>query len=551
MQKNSALKWVINRSKGQLGKMVALIICNALFAILTVAFAFAVKTVIDGAVSKNTQTIIFGSVFIACIVVAQFVFRIVINGLLERIKARLEIAYKSYMFSEIFKKKYSKITAYHSGELINRLTSDVRIISESMAELLPSIVGSVTRLICAVVALVVIDWIFAVAFIVAGVLVFVVMGLLRGKLKFFHKKSQETDGKTRSFMQESIENLLVVKASGASANVLSKASDLQEENFKIKMKRRNYSVLGHSAYNFIFSAGYVFALILGGVRIFNDVLGYGDLSAILQLVNSVQVPFASLSNIAPRYFAMLASAERLMEIESLPTDQGKVCENPSELYADMKAIRFENLSFAYDSDAIFKNATFAFEKGQSVALAGKSGAGKSTLFKILMGIYDAQGEVYVDCGSKKVAVGEYTRPLFCYVPQGNMLFSGTLKENLTFMNTNATSEQIQTALGVACATDFISQLEKGLDTIIGEGGAGLSEGQVQRLAIARAVLSNAPIMLLDEATSALDRPTEHAVIENLLALDNRTVIMISHRKEADSLCGRTLNLSNKTLTDKK
>ncbi|MBR5900036.1 MAG: ABC transporter ATP-binding protein [Clostridia bacterium] len=551
MKKTTPLKWIVAKSKGQRANMVALIFSNTFFSFLTVAFAFAVKTVIDGAVEKNVNVMINGAIFIGAIILLQFLFRVIINGLAERVRARLEIAYKTHLFSQILKKKYHKITEFHSGELLNRLTSDVKVISDGVTDILPQVVGSVTRLVCAIVALIIIDWIFAIAFVIAGVAVFVVMGLLRGKLKFLHKKAQETDGKTRAFMQESIENMLVVKVSNANEQISEKANSLQEENFKIKMKRKNYSVLGVSTYNFIFSAGYVFALIFGGVKIFNGVLGYGDLSAILQLVNSVQVPFASLSNVAPRYFSMLASAERLMEIDQVEEDEALVCKNPLELYDKMKGIVAKDVCFSYGDVCVLKNASFTLNKGQSVAVVGRSGAGKSTLIKILLGIYDFEGEVYLDAGEEKIPLGVNTRSLFTFVPQGNMLFSGSLRENLIFMNEKATDEQIERALKIACADEFVSQLPEGLNTILGEGGSGLSEGQIQRLAIARAVLSNAPIMLLDEATSALDRATEHAVIENLLAIENRTVIMISHRKEADSLCERTLAVSSKTVTDKK
>ena len=544
------LKWITEKSKGQRLNMAVLILSNVVFAFLTVVFAFAVKMVIDGAERQDKSVLINGAIFIGIIILLQFVFRIIINGLLERIKGKLEMAYKSYMFSQILGKKYINITTFHTGELINRLTSDVRIVSESVAEILPIVVGSTTRLVCAIIALLIIDPIFAVAFVVAGLSVCVVMALLRKRLKSLHKKAQQTDGKTRSFMQESFENILMIKASSTQKDVLEKTNGLQEENFKVKMKRKNYSVFGHATYNFIFSVGYVFALVLGGFRMLLGPLGFGDLTAILQLVNSVQVPFASLSNVAPRYFAMLASAERLMEIENLPNESGKVCDNPNELYESLNTISAKGLTFAYEEEQILKDASFSIQKGQSVALVGTSGAGKSTLMKLLLGIYDFEGQLELEYNDCSIAISEYTRPLFSYVPQGNMLFAGTIKENLTFMNPNADDEDIQKALKVACANEFVDNLPLKVQTLVGEGGLGLSEGQIQRLAIARAVLHDAPILLLDEATSALDKNTEYGVLQNLLALENKTIILISHRKEASALCSRILNLSNKKVAEK-
>ena len=211
MKNNSTLKWIIKKSKKERGNLAVLLIANALFSALSIVFALFIKEVIDSATSYNSQRLISFAVAISLVVVLQFVFRIFINCLQEKIQARLEVQYKTQLFNSILTKKQEKITNYHSGELMTRLTSDVNIVSEGVATILPTVVSAFARLVCAVVALIMLDWIFAVAFTVAGALVFLVLTLLRGKLKSFHKKTQATDGKTRSFMQECIENLLAVK----------------------------------------------------------------------------------------------------------------------------------------------------------------------------------------------------------------------------------------------------------------------------------------------------------------------------------------------------
>lgn len=319
MKTSTSVKWLWQKSKKQRLKMLVLILANAFFSILSIVFAFLMKEIIDSASEyHDLDRLIAFAIGIVGVVVLQFVFRILINGLSAHITARLEMDYKTGLFKSILGKKHEKITTYHSGELLNRLTSDVAIVADGVASIIPTVVSAFARLICAVVALVILDWIFAVAFTVAGILVFLTISLLRGKLKSLHKRSQETDGKVRSFMQECIENLLAVKVFSVNDRIERQATDLQEKNFKIKMQRRNYSVVGHAVYNFIFSAGYLFALIYGGVKILNDpTFTYGALSAILQLVNNVQVPFASLSNIMPKYYSMIASTERLIEIENI------------------------------------------------------------------------------------------------------------------------------------------------------------------------------------------------------------------------------------------
>lgn len=546
MSDGKTLKWIIKRSKSQNWKMVALIIANVLFSVLSVLFAFGIRAVIDGAVYKQEQKLLFGAIALAVIVVLQFAFRVFINGMTEHIKAKLDMAYKSELFSSILGKKYSATKSYHSGELLNRLSSDVSIITDGITGIVPTIASAVARLASAVVALVILDWVFAIAFSVAGILVFTVVGLLRGKLKSLHKKAQETDGKTRSFMQECIENLLAIKVFDTNAKIERECDDLQKENFRFRMKRKNYSVLGHASYNMIFSAGYLFALIYGGIKIFKDIMGYGDLSAVLQLVNNVQVPFMSLSGILPKYFGMLASAERLMEIEDLPDEPEKTALDFKSIYQNTLKINFDGVSFTYDRDKVLDNTSFSIDKGDFVAITGISGIGKSTLMKLMLGVYSVdEGEIYLDTANGKVPLDNSTRGLFSYVPQGNMLFSGTLKDNVTFVNSNATDEQIKSALITSCADEFVSELPEGLNTVVGEKGVGLSEGQIQRIAIARALLCDSPIVLLDEATSALDEQTELKLLNNLKGMRDVTLVIISHKKAALDICNKRVEIKNK------
>lgn len=539
-----ALLWLYRMTKGQRGKMVCLIFSNAFFSVLSVAFAFAVRAIINGAVEGDRDKLVAGIIFIISLVVLQFAFRIINNALSEHIRGRLEIAFRSRIFSVILDKKYSEIKGYHSGELINRLTSDVTVVSDGVTTIIPSVVSSGVRLLCAVAALIVLDWIFALAFVVAGLAVFLTIALLRGKLKSLHKKSLETEGSVRAFMQESLENLLALKVFSVNDRIEAEADSLQAENFRVKMKRKNYAVLGSATYNFIFSAGYLFALIYGGLSIFNGWgLTYGDLSAILQLVNNVQVPFASLSSVFPRYYAMTASAERLMELEELTDEPAEKRAEPVSFYRSLRRICVNGISFSYGRESVFSGASASIKKGECVAVTGQSGIGKSTLFKLLLGVYEPDGgSICFECEEEKVPAGVGTRSVFSYVPQGNMLFSGTLRKNVTFINERAGEEEIRRALEVSCVADFLSELPEGLETRVGENGAGLSEGQVQRVAIARAVLCDAPVMLLDEATSALDAVTETKVLNNLKELKDKTIIIISHRRAALDICDRELKI---------
>ncbi len=550
MKQKSALKWIMMNTKKESKKIVTLLIANALFSSLAIVFAFLIKEIIDSAVSSNMQRLISFAVAIIGVVLLQFVFRIFTNCLAEHIQAKLEIQYKTALFKSILNKKQDKISVYHSGELMTRLTSDVVIVSDGVATILPTIVSAVARLVCAVVALIMLDGIFAVAFSIAGLSVFAVITLLRTKLKNLHKKTQETDGKVRSFMQECIENLLAVKVFSVNDKIEKQSEEQQKKNFDIRMKRRNYSVLGHATYNFIFSAGYLFALIYGGVRILDGIITYGALSAILQLVNNVQVPFASLSNIMPKYYSMLASAERIMEIEQIENESAIEKIDRQKVYNEMKGIAIEDAVFTYDRDKVLNGGSVYINKGEFVAISGPSGVGKSTFIKLLLGVYQLDsGNVYLELNQSKLAIDNSTRAMFSYVPQGNMLFSGSLRDNITFINGDASQDEIDFALKVSQVSEFIKDLPQGLDTIVGENGIGLSEGQIQRIAIARAILTNAPIILLDEATSALDEQTEKAVLSELKELKDTTIIIVSHKKAAINICDKNIQIKDKKIKE--
>ena len=550
MNNTTAKKWIKLHSKEQSFKMGILIVSNVLFSLLSVLFAIAVKIIIDGATSLDPvvgkENIIKGSILIGSIVLLQFVFRVIINYLVDHIKGRLEIAYKSHLFGDILKKNYQKITAYHSGDLLNRLNNDVTVVSDAVTTIVPNVVSAVCRLICAVVAIVILDWVFAIAFVVAGLMVYVTLTLMRTKLKNFHKQSQKTNGKTHSFMQETIENLLAIKVFSANKNVTEKSDNLQRDNFDIKMKRARYSVTGHAIYNMIFSLGYIFALIYGAFKIYNGVLGYGSLSAILQLVNNVQVPFASLSNVVPKYYAMLASAERILEIENIENEQQSLLENRDLVYQDLQNINILDLTFAYDKEVVLSKANLTINKGERVLIEGESGIGKSTFIKLLLGVYKpCSGSLTINGKDFQYQVSEQTRNLFSYVPQQNLLFSGTIHDNLTLINKNATIDQINNALKISCADEFIVELPNGIDTKVGENGLGLSEGQIQRIAIARAIISGAPVMLLDECTSALDQETEKKLLQNLKKLQDKTIIFISHKTSAREICNKIIKIQEK------
>ena len=304
--------------------------------------------------------------------------------------------------------------------------------------------------------------------------------------------------------------------------------------------------------SFLFQVAYLCALVWCAYCLLLGTMSFGTLSAILQLVSQIQAPLTNLSGFLPRYYGMLASAERLQELEAMPEEsqEGKLSE-PRSFYETISAIRFSGITFSYGRECVLEDADLTLTPGDFVAIMGRSGIGKSTLLKLLLDVFPLDaGEIWFETAQGRVPVGCATRPLFSYVPQGNFLFSGTIRENLTFAAQDASEAELHAALQAACADGFLKELPLGLETVIGEHGQGLSEGQVQRIALARALLKQAPILLLDEATSALDEATEEAVLRNLKEMKGVTCIIVSHKQAALRVCNRHIQIEEKKICEK-
>ena len=544
----AVISWIIKTCKSQMPTLIFLIIVNIIHGVTSVAFANFSKNVIDGATIRHDMNyIVKFALALLGVVLLQMTLSITRSCVSERCKGRLDIIIKRHLLDVIMKKDYSKVTSYHTGELQNRMFNDVNIVTEGFTRILPQSIFFFTKLISSLIYLVIIDKVFALVFLAGGCVIFLITRLFRKRLKMLHKRVQETEGKTRSFIQEIVSNLLVVKAFSVEDKIQSQTDVLQENNFDAKIKRRNFSIFANTGLNTVFSFGTVFAVAFGAWRLLNGLMTYGMVTAMLQLVNQVQTPFASLSGVMPQYFSMIASAERLIEIDNIE-DEIHVNNSPvdvDDVYNKLLSVNFDNISFKYDRDIIFDDTTFSLSKGDFVAIMGISGIGKSTLLKLLLGVFSVQsGNIYIKTSDGNIPVDKSTRRLFSYVPQGNMVISGTIRENLTFINDNATDEEIENAIRVSCAKQFIDEFPDGLETVIGEKGMGLSEGQIQRLAIARSLLSKSPILLLDEATSALDENTEKQFLKNLKTLDNVTCIIVSHKKAALEICNKNIQIIN-------
>ena len=562
MKENSnSLRWIVKNSKKQIPPIVIISISNIILALVSTILAIVSKYAIDSAQraagAKNHQEfiqfrnlIIVYGVVIMLIILGRLLLRIFTQSLTIKVQARMEMNMRSKLFKEILLKKYDAINSYHSGELMNRMTSDIKIVTNGITSIVPNLLYFITQFVGAFVVLIIFDWKFTLVFLVAGLAISTVALLFRNKLKSLHKEVQQTDGKVRSFFQESIESLLVVKTFGVEGQFEKKGNELQAINYDVKMKRRRISICANAGFSFVFNAGYLLALVWCALKVCTNAMTYGTLTAVLQLVSQIQTPFVNITKVVPQYYEILASAERIMEIEEIDVEEKPDQDiSPNQFYPMFSHAGFEKISFNYGRESVLEEGNAAFSKGDFVAIRGISGIGKSTLMKMLLGVFAPQTghiRLYKNDGTY-VEASPSTRGLFSYVPQGNYLFSGTLRENLLLINPDATEKEIDDALEISDIKDFVSSLPEGLDTVIGEKGLGISEGQAQRLAIARALLSNAPILLLDEATSALDAETEQHVLERIKELNQKTCIIITHKAAALQVCNKEFIIEDKKL----
>ena len=548
--KNTML-WVVRRIRKRLPLLWAMTLAHVGQALFGVAFALGTRMVIDSAVSGDAGAFrracfVQGGI-IAGLLLCQFFYR----HLHELLLAKLDRDWKQSLLSGLLHSDFSGVSRFHSGELLNRMNNDVRILNRGLLDALPNVAALLVRLVAALTVMAALEPGFCLAICVAGVAVILTTGLLRRNLKRLHQQVSEQDGRVSGFLQEVLEKLLMVQAMDAAPEMECRADGLLADRYELQRRRKNLSVLSGSCVSLLSQGGSFAALVWCGGKLLLGKLSFGSLTAVIQLVNQIQAPLMNLSAVIPQYIAMSAAAERLRELTELEPEAAPLSKPREAIYEKLTAIRAEELCFSYDRETVMEAVSLELPKGSFTVITGTSGIGKSTLLKLLLGVCRPDsGRLYLDLGGTEISVDRSLRRLFAYVPQGNLLLSGTLRENLTVANPDATGEEIRQALYVSAMDEFLPQLPRGLDTILGESGAGLSEGQAQRLAIARAILGGAPILLLDECTSALDEQTERMVLSRIRKLRDRTCIAVTHRPAALELCDQQLEMQDKMLRRK-
>ena len=543
MNNSGTLKWIIKRIKKFIPLLVLVSFLDALSAVLGVVLALVSKQVLDTASASDGNMIwLFGGLLLGCSA-ANILIISLVSIINVRFVGRLTISMRCHMFSSLVHKRYGGISGHHSGDLVNRFTSDIDVVVSAVTSTLPHVVSMITKLIAGFIALMILNWKLALIVLVAGFTVPFFGRFISRRYKYLHKEVQKTEGEARSFLQESFANVVVIKSFLSEKPILDKFNQYMQKNLKIKIKRNFITVTINALLHIFFNLGYYLVLLWGATQ-FASGLSYGTLNAYLQLISQLRAPLQNISDILPQYYAAIASAERLIDLENIETEPQLLDDTASDkLKTEFREIVIDNVAFAYEDELILKNCSFKLEGNRITAITGESGCGKSTLFKLMLGLYEPTGGSITING--ETPVNASTRSLFSYVPQGNMILSGTIRENITMCNADISEDEVMKAAKAADIYDYIVSLPDGFNTVLAERGAGLSEGQIQRLSIARALLFDAPVLLLDEATSALDEQTEVTVLSNIKQMTDKTVVFITHRNTSLAVCDHIVHVENK------
>ena len=536
------LRWLWSAWRGNRLQAVLNALIGVLMVAVSLAQVWAVKRAIDVAAGSAGGSLLWAVAVMGLLILTDFGLNISSVWVRNILGIRAQNRMQQRMLDRLLRAEWAGRERRHSGDVINRLETDVNNVVTFLTETLPNTLGVLLLFIGAFSYLFSMDRLLAFVTVAILPLFIGVSKLYVRRMRSLTRMVRNSDSQVQSVLQEAIQHRLLIKTLEDDDAMVGKLAHTQQQLRYHVLQRTRFSVLSNFILNFGFSFSYLVAFLWAAVRMSQHTLTFGGMTAFLQLVNRIQTPARSLSKVIPAFVNVFTAAERLMELEEAPLEeQGE----PIAFDAPC-GVRFTDVTYAYEADApVIDRLTFDFRPGTCTAILGETGAGKTTLIRLILAlIRPQQGQVELYDSRHALPLSPRMRCNFVYVPQGNTLMSGTIRDNLLLGRRDASDEEMRQALHQACA-DFVSELPAGLDTPCSEAGGGLSEGQAQRITIARALLRNRPVMLFDESTSALDPATEQQLLANLLDTRHRTIIFITHRPAVVKYCDRVLRLDRR------
>lgn len=557
--KKSTLSWLLEEIRGKRWIVVLLTVLQIMHNTLSVSYALIFRDLIDRAVGQQLPGFYSAMIQLVIVVAFQIGIRGIVRYLEEYTRSGMENILKRRFLDVLLRKPYIDVVDVHSGEWMSRMTSDAAVVADGVTQIVPNLGGLAVRLLGALCLIVMLEPKVGLLVMPAGLAFAVVIRLLRLVMKRLHRQVQEADAQVRMLLQERLDSQLILRAYDQQERTGELASEKMLQHHRARLRRTAMSNLNTIGFGVIMQGMYLAGAFVSCLGIIQGTVSFGTMTALLQLIGLLQTPLSEFGRYFNQWFAMLASADRLKEVGQLPEDcdvKKPSVEQAEDFYRrEFSGIDVDNVSFSYlergtDADrtrVTIRNVSLQIHKGEFVALVGSSGSGKSTLLKLLMGLFTPDsGQIrFLREAPLEPRVPEQgDSALFAYVPQGNQLMSGTVREVLCWSDPQimAQDSRLWRALEVACAREFVEQMPGGLDARLGEHGSGLSEGQIQRLALARALVSGRPILLLDEATSSLDELTERRVLDNLRTMTGHTLVLVTHRPRACEICDRIVQL---------
>lgn len=533
-------KWLWRAWRGNQLQAILNATIGLLSVVVSLAQVWAVQRAIDVA-SGHTEGSIYWSVGVmALLILCGYALRICSIWVRNILGIKAQNRMQQRMLDRILRSEWTGKESHHSGDVLNRLEQDVGTVVGFLTETIPNTLSVVAMFVGAFVYLFSMDKVLA--FVIVGIIpVFVLLSRLYvGQMRRLTRQVRDSDSKVQSVLQETIQHRMLIKTLESDSVMVDRLESTQSELRHRVVRRTAFSVVSNLILNVGFSIGYLIAFLWAALRMSDQTLSFGGMTAFLQLVNRIQGPARDLTKLAPAFVSVFTAAERLMELEENPLEEQG---DPIPITAPC-GVRLDHISYAYDDgdSNVIEQLDFDFYPGSCTAVLGETGAGKTTLIRLILALlHPNEGKVILYNQQEQKELSPLMRCNFVYVPQGNTLMSGTIRDNLRLGKLNATEEEIKAALEMSCAS-FVMELPDGLDTVCTEAGGGLSEGQAQRISIARALLRNRPIMLFDEATSALDPETERQLLHNILSNHDKTVIFITHKPAVVDYCDQTLHL---------
>lgn len=533
-------KWLWRAWRGNQLQAILNAAIGLLSVVVSLAQVWAVQHAIDVASGHAEGSIYWSVGVMALLVLCGFALRICSIWVRNILGIKAQNRMQQRMLDRILRSEWTGKESHHSGDVLNRLEQDVGTVVSFLTETIPNTISVVAMFVGAFLYLFSMDKVLA--FVIVGIIpVFVLLSKLYiGQMRRLTRQVRDSDSKVQSVLQETIQHRMLIKTLESDSIMVDRLESTQSELRHRVVKRTAFSVVSNFILNAGFSVGYLIAFLWAALRMADQTLTFGGMTAFLQLVNRIQGPARDLTRLAPVFVGVFTAAERLMELEENPLEEQG---DPIPLTAPC-GVRLEHITYAYDDgdSNVIEQLDFDFYPSSCTAVLGETGAGKTTLIRLILALlHPNEGKVIIYNQQEQKELSPLMRCNFVYVPQGNTLMSGTIRDNLRLGKLNATEEEIKAALEMSCAS-FVMELPDGLDTVCTEAGGGLSEGQAQRISIARALLRNRPIMLFDEATSALDPETERQLLHNILSHHDKTVIFITHRPAVVDYCDQTLHL---------